>query len=126
MGTAEELAFLLQESGTALVDASDVLHVVDRSLTERNKFMPKGMTEADAWMARNGNPLASTESAFRVAGIAGSLDTMVIDADMKSKSTTVVLKYMGGLIGNAKADTMPIAICAAIMDALDRKGKANV
>ena len=127
MGTAEELAFLLQDSGTALVDASDVLQVVDTSLAERNRFMPKGMSEADAWMARHGNPLASTESALLVAGMAGKLDTF--RAKVEGGTAQVILKYEGrdSLIhGDGKADTLPIAICAAIMDALDRKGKANV
>jgi hypothetical protein len=129
MGTAEELAFLLQDSGLALVDASDVLQAVDRSLAERNKFMPKGMSEADAWMARHGNPLASTESAMLVAHMVPGLLEMKTRVSVSNDFAEVILKYQGPdsfVHGDGKAETLPIAICAAVMDALDKKGKVNV
>ena len=125
MGTPEELAFLLQDSGTALVDASDVLHALDKALATKNRLMPKGMTEADAWMARYGNPLASTEAALRAAGMAGKLPSLAMHVDCTAKFATAVIQFDFAR-GEAKAETLPIAICAAIMDALDKKGKANV
>jgi len=125
MGTPEELAFLLQESGTALVDASDVLHAVDHSLADKNNFMPKGMTEADGWMARHGNPLVSTETALKLVHMAGGMPSMAMVIDSRAKFATAVIQFDYAR-GEAKAETLPIAICAAVLDALDKKGKLNV
>lgn len=129
MGTAEELAFLLQESGTALVDASDILQAIDKSMAVKSKFMPKGMSEADAWMARHGNPLASTESALAVAGLVPGLQEMKTRVSVSNDFAEVILKYQGRdafIHGDGKAETLPIAICAAVMDALAKKETANV
>lgn len=132
MGTAEELAFLLQESGTTLVDASDVLHVVNKALAEKNRLMPRGMTEADAWMARHGNPLASTEAAIAVAGMAGKLLEMNTRVSVSNDFADVSLVYgtlnreASSITGRARCETLPIAICAATMDALHKKGSTHV
>ena len=129
MGTAEELAFLLQDSGTDHVDASDVLHVIDKALAAKNKLMPKGMTEADAWMARHGNPLASTEAALLIANMVPGLMDTKMRVSNSNDFAEVILKYQGPesfIHGDGKAETLPVAICAAVMDALDKKGKANV
>jgi hypothetical protein len=125
MGTAEELAFLLQESGTTLVDASDVLHAIDKALAAKDRLMPRGMTEADAWMARHGNPLASTEAALAVAGMLPNMHNLTI-AVHPTINRAIVEVYYDGPGGHAVGDTLPIAICAAVMDALDKKGKTNV
>ena len=129
MGTPEELAFLLQESGTALVDAGDVLQAVDTALANKSRFLPKGMTEADAWMARNGNPLASTEAAMQVAYLAGKILFIKMKVDAEKGRSIVIVGYAveDGLIhGDGDAETLPIAICAAVLDALDKKGKMDV
>lgn len=129
MGTPEELAFLLQESGTALVDASDVLHAVDHSLADKNKFMPKGMTEADGWMARHGNPLASTEAALLICNMVPGLMDTKMRVSTSNGFAEVILKYQGPdsfVYGDGKAETLPVALCAAVLDALDKKGKLNV
>lgn len=124
MGTAEDLAFLLSDSGTAHVDASDVLHVVDKSLREKNKLMPRGMTEADAWMARHGNPLASTEAALLLAHMAGKVDGMAIEL-LTDMGVTVTVNYFKAS-GTAKCDSLPIAICAAVMDSIAKREAINV
>ena len=129
MGTAEELAFLLQDSGTAHVDASDVLHVIDKALAGKSKFMPKGMTEADAWMARHGNPLASTEAALLICNMVPGLMDTKMRVSASNDYAEVILCYQGPesfVYGNGQAETLPVALCAAVMDAIDKKGKSNV
>lgn len=121
MGTPEELAFLLQESGLDLVDASDVLHAIDRALAARSSLLPKGMTSADAWMARHGNPLASTEAAMLLAGMAGPVISMNLEITKAGAHASVMHerpKPQGCTGGHATAATLPIAICAAALDSI--------
>lgn len=68
VSVAGTLAFLLEDNPeTESVTPQMVLHAVARKFTERTRYMPEGMTYADAWMARYGDPLASTEAALKLA-----------------------------------------------------------
>lgn len=129
MGTPEELAFLLQESGTELVDASDILHAIDRSLANKSKMLPRGMTSADAWMARHGNPLASTEAALLAAQLVApvlSIETKLDKAGAYASVFHERPKPQGCTGGHATAATLPMAICAAIMDSMAKWEAINV
>ena len=125
---AETISFLLQDSGPEHVTANNVLHALSKTMAETNAFLPKGMDNADLWMARHGNPLASTESAFAVAGAAGKLLEMGIRVDTAKGTADVSLTYSTGererlaMTSRAVADSLPVAICAATMDYLSKKG----
>lgn len=125
---ADMIAYLLQDSGYEHVKAQDVLHALDNDMRQSNAYMPKGMDNADLWMARNGNPLASTESAIAVAGAAGKLLEMGVRMDTAKGRADVSLTFATGkpetlaVTSRAVAETLPLAICAATMDYLSRKG----
>ena len=121
-----DLAFLLQESGTNMVDAVDVLHTADPMLANRTPFLPKGLTEADAWIARNGDPTFSTDAALRLARMVGKVHRIdMVSTDPTRGLFDVELCYerLGGSPVKTRTFSLPVAICAAVMKELDLRGQ---
>lgn len=118
MGTPEELAFLLQESGLSLVDASDVLHAADPDLAARSPFLPRGTTEADTWVAKHGDPTKSVEAALKVAGMVGLLKGYSFNMTPEGINAEMEFLRRGAAPVKTTGESLPIAICACIMEEL--------
>lgn len=115
---ASTLAFLLEDNPeTDAVTPQAVLHAMGRKFTERTQYMPAGMTYADAWMARHGDPLASTEAALLLAREADMIDTLTATVDALMGKATVRIYYRdAGQPHAVDAPSLPLAIVIATLN----------
>lgn len=118
VSVAGELAFLLGDNPeTEAVTPQMVLHAVAHKFTERTQYMPAGMTYADSWMARYGDPLASTEAALKMASTVDRIDTLTATVDAMMSKATVRIYYHGGPMPVAvDAPSLPLAITIAALN----------
>lgn len=125
MGTPEELAFLLQESGLALVDASDVLHAADPDLADRTPFLPRGTTQADTWVAKHGDPTKSVEAAMKLASMVGLLKSFQFGLPEGAEQYEAHMQFFRRDSQPVKTtgESLPIAICAGVMTELASRVK---
>lgn len=118
VSVAGTLAFLLEDNPeTESVTPQMVLHAVARKFTERTRYMPEGMTYADAWMARYGDPLASTEAALLLAREAGVLEGVTLSVAVKFKKANAALHYADPKVTEkAEAPSLPLAVSIAALN----------
>ena len=106
----EEFAFLLENG--ADVDARDILHAVAPELSNVLEYGPKGSTQADAWMAKHGHPLASTEAAMALARLVEPGGELLLSARPENATAGLRLPKTTGA-PRVTADSLPVAIVAA-------------
>jgi hypothetical protein len=104
----EEFGFMLENGADA--DSRDILHALDRTMAEPLKFGPRGSTRADAWIATNGDPLASTEAARKLAGLVEPEATFTA---LLGPGGDVVTMAWRDLESKAYGASLPVAIVAA-------------
>jgi hypothetical protein len=119
--TLEELVFILEEDPKALdkVKPTDVLHACNPRFTTRNKMMPPGATEADVWIARHGDPLASAEAALFLCREVATLEKMAASVDYKTGHATVRL-FFTGADSTGVTPHLSSAICTALLNYLHK------
>ncbi len=59
-----EWAFFLENDPEFQVSMQEVMGALKHDFAAVSHFAPRGMTGADEWMARHGNPLGSVNAAF--------------------------------------------------------------
>lgn len=111
---ADDLLFVLENhpNPATAIRGVDVLHAVDERLSDRLKLGPEGTTRADAWIARHGDPTASTEAALLFLNqlVRIPISVPVVMSTSQSHSAAKIGKdgtpyYVSG--------GLPLALCAA-------------
>lgn len=117
---AGELAFLLGDNPeTEAVTPQMVLHAVAHKFSQRTRYMPEGMTHADAWMARYGDPLASTEAALFLAHEMGDpIENLTISVHPTIGRALVQIYFQDPphAMQHAEAPSLPLAITIAALN----------
>jgi hypothetical protein len=115
----EDVAYMLSEGNAmaAKVKPSEVLHCISPSLRNRTSTMSTGISNADLWIAKNGDPTASVDSALRLAKLLGNTTGFQVRSD--SNHVKVKLSYKDG-DGIGASETLPLAIILALFNYTDK------
>jgi len=113
----DDIAYMLSE-GLAMAEKvrpSDVLHCLAPAMRNRSSVMSAGTSNADLWIARNGDPMASVDSALRLTNAVGDPMGLKMSVDNKTNHAKAILTFPDGN-GVATAETVPLAIILALFN----------
>lgn len=119
VNVAEEIAFLLENDPEQihLQAPQRIIEVIDPTKARRNNFLPKGMTFADAWMMRHGDPLKAVEAAHALGILVEPQAHFVIEVLLTASTVSMTgPSKNGSLISvRAEAPTMAAAWTIAVL-----------
>jgi hypothetical protein len=117
------LIFMLGEGleSAKAVKPTEVLQAYSSTLLSRSSTMSRDTSSADLWIARNGDPLSSIDSALRAVELAGVPSHVKIEYDI-TQGAQVTFDFLGKAV-ETRGDTVPIAIALAGLELLNRKEK---
>lgn len=126
-----KFAFMIEDNPRAyeLIRSQDVLHAIMPELAKRNKYMPRGATDADFWMLKHGDPLLSFDAAKHL--IESNRPDALLGFDTVQKNGVKFFEirlHTGGREGNLSIEsTCPLAagFCAALLSILDEEFTAT-
>lgn len=113
----KDYAFLLEnDPDFASADsARKILHGLSPEFAETNSTLPKGMTLADKWMAKHGNPLKDIEGAIQLVRLIDSWAVVHAMAEFKP-NTFAARIWIDSVSSEGVSFNMPSAIVAAALN----------
>lgn len=123
----DDWAFLLSDDPTAINTLSPqaLLHAVLPETANKSKIMPAGSSNADVWMLKHGNPLASVDAALYLVERVNPEFYMHMDL-YRSPAPARVGLYLGNTeisVSDGVSETLPGAIIIALLNYLSEKEK---
>lgn len=118
----EQISFLLGEGVETArrVKPTDLLQAYDQNLLGRDGIVSRNMSNADLWIARNGDPLASVDAAMKALRHAGIIGKVTVEYN---KAARVKIDFFGNIV-ETTGDTAPIAIALAGLECINKKEAA--
>lgn len=115
------LIFMLGEGleSAKTVKPTEILQAYSSTLLSRSSTMSRDTSSADLWIARNGDPMSSIDSALRAVELAGVPSRIKIEYDI-TQGARVSFDFLGKAV-ETRGDTIPIAIALAGLELLNRK-----
>lgn len=92
--------------------AQKILHAIDSNFANTSSVLPRGMTLADQWIAKNGNPLADFEAALSLVKLIDSWGVVHTGSDLKTNGFHATVWFQGES-NQAVSYSVPAAIVAA-------------